>query len=269
MNRIFKSCVVIIFLMTTISSVFSQSQSINVLDIWNGEENENLVGQIIAPFCVISDFAIDQDENQNTGYFSDKDCDTCSDQPIAADNFIAPKDGMIDQICFLGAYFPNNISQISEVFTIVFYDDNAGLPGNIIYGPTTLNITEKNTTGGTLLAFDEYGYQGDFSPFAVTMGTTYWVSIQANTTGNPDSWLWESGNQDATNGVSGSAFNFDNTQMNWFANVGDMAFALGYEEATVVPTLGQWALIVLGFLVLIFGVVVIKNTAIVTRILRD
>ena len=258
-------------LLTLMQTTSAQEKAANIKDMWEQKNDRNgarssATSARSSSECTISDAAVNQVSDPFNGFFSDDDCASCipSGQQTVADNFVAPKDGDISEICFNGGYFPNNINQ-TDAFTITFYSNNAGLPGAVIAGPMPLNLSSKATTGVILFGINEYSYQGSFNPVAVTAGTTYFVSIVNSTPGNIDSWAWITGAIDAVNGITGHGFSFEVPAVSWNPDPSvEQAFTLGYTEpvqAQELPNMSAKKLVFFGMSLLIVGLICFRRFA--------
>ncbi len=139
----------------------------------------------------------------------------------AADNFALASDDIIGSVQFWGLWL-NNVTG-AENFTAVIYDDAAGSPGSVIATVALVNTT-STLTGADVLGLDEYLHTADLAtPFAVTAGTTYYLSI-FNDSGLGDGGTWAWGTSDAeANGWLSTDFgvSFDND-----TRIGGNAFRL-------------------------------------------
>lgn len=168
-----------------------------------------------------------QSPNQSNGIFSDVDCDFCTGlQQSIGENFYLDQERTISQARFWGGYYPDNLPLATDDFTIFIHQDNAGLPGGVIYSAAGLE-PQRTPTGIQLFGVDEYEYLVDL-PMAPTLPSgTYWMQIYNNSAGNTDSWFWEVGNPDIVNGIPGSAYAFEAPGITWnFDAVQDLALEL-------------------------------------------
>jgi hypothetical protein len=153
---------------------------------------------------------LDQLPNQVNGLFADANCLGCGTlQQSIAENFVVTATGpavAITEIVMWGGYFPENIPNATDNFTIILHDDNAGQPGADLDVRTALQPT-RATTGIVLFAVDEYMFTFDFTgaPIFIPTTGTYWVEIFNNSV-ESSNFFWETGNLDATNGIVGSAW---------------------------------------------------------------
>lgn len=113
---------------------------------------------------------------------------------LAVDSFILPaltglsSTVVVNQVVWYGT--PGGVNTSQPTFTIVFYEDDGGLPGAVFARQTvstSISATGEFLTRGRL-SNPEYAYSAFLSPLTFTAGATYWISIQ------PDSyWWWEYG----------------------------------------------------------------------------
>jgi len=152
---------------------------------------------------------LDQAPNQVNGLFADSNCLDCGSlQQSIADNFVAVIGGAnvaITEIVMWGGYFPENIPNTTDDFTIILHDDAAG-PGADLDVRTGLQPA-RATTGATLFGVDEYIFTFDFSgaPIFIPSAGTYWVEIFNNSV-ESSNFFWETGDNDPIGGIVGSAW---------------------------------------------------------------
>ncbi len=139
------------------------------------------------------------------------------DQFVPADDFTPAATGTITSLCWYGHFDPGDsgIGPNAEVddFTVVFYEDNDGLPGAVLRTYTqadldtaTVTKTFTNTNFG-VFPINEYDI-GDLSLTAqggvpVDAGNCYWISIENGqggfgTAADPASWLWHTAIQNSS-----------------------------------------------------------------------
>jgi len=154
---------------------------------------------------------LDQAPNQVNGLFADANCLGCGTlQQSIADNFTVAIGGPtvgITEIVMWGGYFPENIPNTTDNFSIILHDDNAGEPGAVLDSRTGLQATTRATTGIVLFGVDEYVFTFDLSaaPIFLPSAGMYWIEIFNNSV-ESSNFFWETGDLDATNGVLGSAW---------------------------------------------------------------
>jgi hypothetical protein len=144
------------------------------------------------------------------------------------DNFTLGTASTIDSVTWVGSFFMGSPSAISG-FTVQIEADNHGQPGTVL-----ASTAVSGNAGQTFLRTDNVGdptYSYSLSlatPFGVTAGTQYWLSI-VPTIGFPPQWGWE-----ASSGGDGIAYqNFFGTL---FKVNADLAFSLvGHSNAVAAP----------------------------------
>jgi hypothetical protein len=154
---------------------------------------------------------LNQVPNQINGLFADESCALCPTlQQTVADNFaatIANATTGILEIVIWGGYYPEDIPNTTDDFTIILHSDNAGQPGAVITTLTGLQAASRVQTGIILFGTHEYEFTFDFSanPIMVPSTGTYWIELFNNST-QSGNFFWETGNLDGTHGVLGSAW---------------------------------------------------------------
>ena len=176
---------------------------------------------------------LSQAPNQVNGLFSDSDCDLCpGGQQSLADNFVLTATTTVGELMVWGGYFPSDTPS-ADTFTVIFHQDSGGLPGAVIASES--GTPSRMVTGVVLFGVAEYEYVYTLgSPVTLDAGT-YFVEVFNDTSGNSDSFFWETGNLDPVNGIAGQAFAFENPGSSWSYDASeDMAIVLF--EAGQVPT---------------------------------
>lgn len=126
------------------------------------------------------------------------------------DSFELATTATITEVAWQGSYFnsavndgtfapPNNASG----FHVAFYEDNAGAPGALLsiqFFPATVEANETfvgQQAFGATLGLAIYNYNATLvTPFAAIGGTTYWLSIYAqspNASPTEAQWGWNGG----------------------------------------------------------------------------
>jgi hypothetical protein len=169
---------------------------------------------------------ISQLPNQSNGVFSDIDCDFCSgDIQIVAEQFIMWEVTTVVGVNCWGGYYPDDTPTAEDAFTLIFRNDAGGLPGAEIakFGPL---VGTRSQTGVVLFGVHEYLHE---LPVNLALGAgTYWIELFNDTSGSTESWFWEAGNRDPTEGIAGQAYTFyAYPSESWsFDSSTDMAFEL-------------------------------------------
>jgi len=154
---------------------------------------------------------LNQAPNGVNGLFADSDCQLCpSLQQTVADNFaatISTATTGITELVIWGGYYPEDIPNTLDDFTIIFHADNAGQPGAVITTLTGLQAASRVQTGVILFGTHEYLFTFDLSTTPVMLPSTgtYWIELFNNSV-ESGNFYWETGNLDVTYGVMGSAW---------------------------------------------------------------
>ncbi len=154
---------------------------------------------------------LNQVPNGVNGVFADASCALCgTGQQTVAENFAVSAAGPsygITELVIWGGYYPENIPNSVDDFTILIHADAGGMPGTVLDTRTGLQATTRATTGVVLFGVDEYVFTFDFtsSPILVQNTGTYWIEIYNNSV-ESGNFFWETGNLDATLGVAGSGW---------------------------------------------------------------
>jgi hypothetical protein len=160
---------------------------------------------------------LNQAPNAVNGLFADSSFNGALQQSVA-ENFVVATAGPtygITQIVMWGGYFPENIPNATDDFTILIHTDAGGSPGPVIYARYNLQATTRATTGVVLFGVNEYIFTFNLaSPCFITTTGTYWIEIYNNSTSS-SAFFWETGNHDATNGIMGSAWTTTTPGVTW------------------------------------------------------
>jgi hypothetical protein len=106
------------------------------------------------------------------------------------DDFTLAHASALDGFQFTGGYFnPANQGPITA-WTLTFYNNNAGVPGNPI-AIGSFPGTGDETFLASVNGFPIYSYELDFQNFDVSAGT-YWASVVPDI-GFPPQWGWATG----------------------------------------------------------------------------
>jgi Secretion system C-terminal sorting domain len=196
--------ITVLFLVLFSFSAFAQS---SLIDFRNADVSGTSI--LEAPMAPI--VFLDQAPNQVNGLFADSNCLGCGTlQQSIAENFIVATAGPtygITEVVIWGGYFPENIPNSVDDFTIIVHSDDAGAPGAVIDSRTGLEATTRATTGVVLFGVDEYMFTFDFSasPIMIASAGTYWIEIFNNSV-ESSNFFWETGDLDVTLGIAGSAW---------------------------------------------------------------
>ena len=161
-----------------------------------------------------------QPPNGVNGLFADANCALCGtgQQTVAANFLVAtagPADG-ITQLVIWGGYYPENIPNTTDNFTIILHSDAGGSPGGVLTTLSGLEADSRVATGVTLFGTDEYMFTFDLSasPMMLPGAGTYWLEI-FNVSVESGNFYWETGDLDVTHGVTGSAWYTTTPATSW------------------------------------------------------
>jgi subtilisin-like proprotein convertase family protein len=173
---------------------------------------------------------IDQQPNAVNGYFNDFSCSICgTGQQSIADNFSLAAAADVTQIVLWNGYYPSDVPNTTDHYTVIFHDDAGGLPGAATY--TESDVAYSTAQTGVVL-FGVHEWQT-----TLTLATTvnlgpgvHWLEIYNDTGagGSPDDAFWETGNADTVgNGLPDSVFAVEVPGVTWASTGGfDMAWQL-------------------------------------------
>jgi hypothetical protein len=122
---------------------------------------------------------------RDTGFPSELEFDT-----LTADDFSIAVNETVRSVSWQGAYAFDGTAPAVDDFEIRVYDNDAGSPGALLQTFAPGNAVAR-TAVGLLGTLTEYSYTADLGAgFAVSAGTTYWLMIGNDTTGDNDNWYW-------------------------------------------------------------------------------
>jgi hypothetical protein len=118
----------------------------------------------------------------------------------AADSFVPTGGASLNRACWWGAYTTSagaNCILTPDAFTIVYYNDNAGLPGTVA-GSFAVSAT-RGMTGDTIVTGTaetpfirpEWEYRATHPVLAVTAGNCMWFEVTNNSGFTTCRWFWE------------------------------------------------------------------------------
>jgi Secretion system C-terminal sorting domain len=194
-------------LFSILFTVFTLAQSASLKDFGvSNVSGTSFVGPSMAPVVFL-----DQAPNGVNGLFADSDCQLCGTlQQTVAENFVAAAGGSavgITELVIWGGYYPEDIPNTTDDFTILIHSDAAGQPGAVIDTRSGLQAATRVQTGVILFGTHEYIFTFDFSasPIIVPSAGTYWLELYNNSV-ESGNFYWETGNVDGTHGVAGSGW---------------------------------------------------------------
>jgi PEP-CTERM motif-containing protein len=121
----------------------------------------------------------------NSAFPSEREFDT-----LIADDFALAADDVIRSVSWLGNYAFDGTAPAVDDFQIRFYADAAGSPGALLQSFAVGDAVARAAVG-MLGPFITYGYTADLGGgFGAAAGTTYWLMIANETTGDNDNWYW-------------------------------------------------------------------------------
>lgn len=254
------------------------SQKGQTIDSWYQNSQHNGLPAInmqltmhdpLSEFCTLTNPVILQEADiTSNGIFSDLQCSACDigdmnilpDTQIVAENFTFVSATQVGSICWSGIFFDTATMMTcnpfpTNAFTITYYEDDlmTGLPGAEIMSFTGVEPSTIVPTGNFIIGAEQHVFTAEHTPIDFEAGLFYWVSIHSDLNGGDCDFAWDlavDGSGDAF-----SAINFSDP-IAWAGGSIDFAVAIG--STAPIPTLSQWGVIILGFLILIFGVVTVK-----------
>lgn len=114
----------------------------------------------------------------------------CEFDTLIADDFTLAADEVIRSVSWLGSYAFDGTAPAVDDFHIRFYADDAGAPGALLQSFAVGDAASRAAVG-MLGTFITYGYTADLGGgFAAAGGTTSWLMIANDTTGDNDNWYW-------------------------------------------------------------------------------
>lgn len=105
-----------------------------------------------------------------------------------ADDFSLSSSGVVDTVTWKGGYYVAANTTGTESFTVHVHDDANGVPSFSPFysfvGSASVTATADMTTSSQTI----YDYFLDVTDFALSTGSTYWISIYTND--NPTDYAW-------------------------------------------------------------------------------
>ncbi len=109
---------------------------------------------------------------------------------LAAEDFSPAEDGVVSNICWYGVY---NVGTPDDAFTVRYYDDASGAPGDVIadfsQGGGTLDLELREDTGELVAGFPLFAYTANHADVEVSADGCYWIEI-SNPNDGSSAWFW-------------------------------------------------------------------------------
>jgi len=206
--------IIVVFVITFSISSFAQS---SLLDYGRAEVNGKSILQVSQwP----PNLLLEQLPNGLDGLFADETCSYCpTGQQTVADNFFHDAYvNSIDEIVIWGGYYPEDIPNITDDFTIILHADSGGQPGEVLASVSGLQAWSREQTGVILFDTHEYMFKIRTPPLWLPLSPgTFWIELFNNST-ESSNFYWETGNLDVANGVAGSAWYTTTPGTDWNLN---------------------------------------------------
>jgi hypothetical protein len=221
-------------------AVESSSEAAGLLHF--GPSNPSGVSSSAALHAPDAELVLNQLPNQANGIFTDASCDFCGGtSQVLAENFTLSGPATIHSIVTWGGYYPGDVPTPDD-FTVIFHEDDVGLPGTSIITQTDV-ASYRYATGMGLFGVSEYEQTLTLNPPVYLGAGSYWVEIYNDTGLGTDDWFWETGSFDIVgNGLVGNAFSFAAPGDAWTLDTAqELSIQLrGAEEACDIPEDLPW-----------------------------
>lgn len=182
-------------------------------------------------------------------------------QEIAAP-FTAIRNMILNQICIVGGYSGNCSFSNYPDYKLTIYSDNNGTVGNVIADHILqgTNVLTGEMPFGFVIS--EMGVTLDFPNLKLTSGTKVWFSVVSTNTTQGCAFYWKSsptgyGSENSHNG--GAIWNDNKIVTPDSLVFVSVAYYLGEVVDPSIPTITEWGLISLSILLVIIGIVAIKE----------
>jgi len=149
-----------------------------------------LIGRVVFSLLIAASAAsaapiFTQSVAPDSAFPSEREFDT-----LIADDFTLPANEVIRSVSWLGNYAFDGTAPALDDFQIRLYADAAGSPGALLQSFAVGDDVARAAVG-MLGPFITYGYTADLGGgFGAAAGTTYWLMIANETTGDNDNWYW-------------------------------------------------------------------------------
>lgn len=173
-------------------------------------------------------------------FFSINDTSQTNLDATVFDNFTLLTTASVTDVHWQGAYLLGESPGDITAFTITFWSDNGGQPGNALLTESFLGNANETPIGNDNGGIPTFNYAVDLTtPFQATGGTQYWLSIVPDLA-FPPVWGWHTGT-----GGDGIAF------INFLGAPSFLTSDLAFDLTGTVPEPGSLSLISLGIVGLI------------------
>jgi hypothetical protein len=109
----------------------------------------------------------------------------------AADDFVLNAGAnTVTDVHWTGIYLPADTPG-TDAFTVTFYADSSGLPGNSLAVFNVGSAVNRTDTGTDVSGSDLFSYSIDIPALTLTPDVRYWISVTNDTTSDlDDEWRW-------------------------------------------------------------------------------
>src|SRR5512146_2201719 len=146
----------VLFLLLFISTTIAQSSLMQY-------GTAGTSGTTIFKVPLSDDFYLTQIPNRMNGLFADESCSLCpTGQQSIAENFTVNDPGVgLSHLVMWGGYYPENIPNPVDDFTLIIRSDNGGSPGAVLDMQSGIQPTSREPTGFVLFGCNEYEFTFD------------------------------------------------------------------------------------------------------------
>lgn len=165
-----------------------------------------VAGLLVSTLATARSIVLLQPPNYESYGISDPDFDRSF-----AEDFVLDRDMLVREVVVWGVRADPSLE---DSFTLIFREDDNGLPGAVTELASNLVPRARSTTGQFVGTLAEYIYYIQLpAPVSLSRGI-WWVEI-FNATPSPISWGWEGGNWDPIHGRHGCAIATEAPGINW------------------------------------------------------